>query len=199
MTPQVNFLFPTPVVRFKYTKSFSRELAFIKSLSYSEASDRDNQISIEKYVLNLPELSEIKSFILEAVKEYAINIYASLNDLKITQSWTNKNVPGRGHHLHNHPNSILSGVFYFQSDDSSIKFHNSIQKTFQLKVSSLNDFNCGYSQLAVSSGDLLIFPSDLLHSVPANQSLNERISLAFNTFVDGNLGDSNLLNEVIVN
>ena len=199
MTPQINFLFPIPVVKFNYTKSFSDELSLVKSLIYSEASDRDNQISIEKYVLEYPELSEIKAFISGAIKEYAVNIYASLNDLKITQSWTNKNVPGRGHHLHNHPNSILSGVFYFQSDNSSIKFHSSIQKTFQLKISALNDFNCGYSQLPVSSGELLIFPSDLLHSVPANESSSERISLAFNTFVDGNLGDSNLLNEVIIN
>ena len=37
-------------------------------------------------------------------------------------------------------------------------------------------------------GELIIFPSSLTHSVRANQSDEERISLSFNTWAKGSLG-----------
>lgn len=197
MTPQVNLLFSSPVVKVKYLKSFDEEFSYIKNLIYEESRNRDNQITLEKYILNKSELSNIKDYINNSIQNYITNIYNSLDQLRITQSWVNKNLIGKSHHLHNHPNSILSGVFYFQCENSHINFHNTIQKTFQLRVSQLNNFNCPISQISVSSGDLLLFPSDLLHSVPPNTSSKERISLSFNTFVNGNLGHENLLNEVI--
>ena len=36
--------------------------------------------------------------------------------LIVTQAWCNKNPPHTGHPAHNHPNSIISGVFYFNQN-----------------------------------------------------------------------------------
>ena len=43
--------------------------------------------------------------------------------------------------------------------------------------------------LPMKRGELILFPSNLSHSVPINQSDEERISLSFNTWPKGNMGD----------
>ena len=44
--------------------------------------------------------------------------------------------------------------------------------------------------LPMKRGELILFPSNLTHSVPVNQSDEERISLSFNSWTPkGNMGD----------
>ena len=43
--------------------------------------------------------------------------------------------------------------------------------------------------LPMKKGELILFPSNLTHSVPTNVGEEERISLSFNTWTKGNLGD----------
>ena len=45
---------------------------------------------------------------------------------------------------------------------------------------------------------LLLFPSNLKHEVPPNESSDQRISLAFNTFAYGNIGE-NADNLILIN
>ena len=42
--------------------------------------------------------------------------------------------------------------------------------------------------LPMKRGELILFPSNLQHSVPVNSSEEERISLSFNSFFDSNIG-----------
>ena len=42
--------------------------------------------------------------------------------------------------------------------------------------------------LPMKAGELILFPSNLPHSVPINASDKERISLSFNTWTKGNIG-----------
>ncbi len=46
----------------------------------------------------------------------------------ITQSWLNYTETNQYHHKHQHPNSLVSGVFYINCDDKfdKIKFFNQI-------------------------------------------------------------------------
>ena len=43
--------------------------------------------------------------------------------------------------------------------------------------------------LPMKRGELILFPSNLTHSVPTNLGEEERISLSFNTWPKGNMGD----------
>ena len=52
-----------------------------------------------------------------------------------------------------------------------------------------NHFNSHNFSLAMNKGELILFPSNLQHSVPYNQSDEERISLSFNTWSKGSLGN----------
>ena len=53
-----------------------------------------------------------------------------------------------------------------------------------------NIWNSSNWELPTKAGDLILFPSYLTHSVPKNESNEKRISLAFNYFLEGTLGDS---------
>ena len=45
---------------------------------------------------------------------------------------------------------------------------------------------------------IILFPSWLMHEVRAKEGDNERISLAFNTFIKGDIGDERVLNRLIL-
>ena len=48
----------------------------------------------------------------------------------------------------------------------------------------------------VKTGDLIMFPSSTTHQVETKQGNNTRISLAFNTFISGLIGEPECLNEL---
>ena len=56
-------------------------------------------------------------------------------------------------------------------------------------MNNYNHFNSSYFTLPMNEGELILFPSNLQHSVPQNESDEERISLSFNTWAKGNLGN----------
>ena len=120
---------------------------------------------------------------------------SSDNHIIITQSWVNKSGKGESHHEHVHPNSIVSGVWYPVISEKlpPIQFRSKNQRDVSLSTAKFNNFNSATFLLPMKAGELILFPSNLTHSVPANQSETERISLSFNTWAKGNLGDINSL------
>lgn len=195
MSRELLQLFPTPVLISKYSGDFSKELEYVKSLNYSRKNAEHNSQSEDTFVLKNPELSNIRLFIEEQIEFYVSDILSSNDKLFITQSWMNRNQKGQSHHEHIHPNSIVSGVFYFQISPQlpPIQFRNTRTRDFSLSVNKHNNFNSATFLLPLNAGELIIFPSTLTHSVPVNQNDEERISLSFNTFAKNELGDINSL------
>ena len=65
-------------------------------------------------------------------------------------------------------------------------------------VKSYNIFNSLTWSFVVKTGDILLFPSNLGHSVQTKKGKNLRISLSFNVFVKGQLGVTKNLDELIL-
>ena len=126
---------------------------------------------------------------------YCNTIINSEQRLVITQLWANRNPKGSKHHEHVHPNSIISGVFYLRQDPKlpPIQFSKSNQHAIKLDPKKYNNFNAETFLLPCASGELILFPSSLRHSVPQNQGEEERISLSFNTFSIDALGSEESL------
>ena len=115
----------------------------------------------------------------------------------ITQSWLNFTKHKGYHHLHNHPNSFISGVLYINSDINKDKIQFYRTDYIQLQVESLsNDIYYNSYTLPVNTGKLILFPSSTMHQVPKTTNEKTRISLAFNTFIKGNLGANKALTEL---
>ena len=104
--------------------------------------------------------------------------------LVITGSWATVNAPGAAHTMHTHPNNYLSGVYYVQVEPGAdtINFHDPRPQTAIMRapVTELTSANTDQVVVSVRAGALLLFPSWLAHSVDANASSRERVSVSFN-------------------
>ena len=160
-----------------------------------------NYTSNDTYILENPVLAELKQDIEMVIDGYVQNIINPVDgfNLYITQSWLNIAEPGRFHNLHTHANSILSGVFYFDVDEKSnfTIFHDDESyENYGIQSKQTNYYNSREYAIELEKNDVIVFASNMRHSVPPNKSDKPRISLSFNTFFKGTCGnenDSNLL------
>jgi uncharacterized protein (TIGR02466 family) len=193
-------LFPTPVSKWKYNQDFSKETNFINDNLTKDLRKNTggNYATKDVRVLNYPELKNIKEFINNSLSEYFEKIICPVDNVKpyITLSWVNFTNKNQNHHKHWHGNSLLSGVFYINAnkDIDKIVFHNETQSIISFKPSTFHSYNSKSWWIPVGSGDLILFPSHLLHSVDTVTTDETRISLSFNVFFKGELGNEENLN-----
>ena len=188
-------VFPTAVQIYKYENSIDKELNYIENLPYKEQVGNANFKSKDSYLTKHEQLKDLKIFFKECIDDYCNVISNSDQRLVITQLWANKNPTGAKHHEHIHPNSILSGVFYLRQDKTlpPIQFSKSNQQGLKLDPRKYTTHNAETFLLPCTAGELIIFPSDLRHSVPINVGKESRISLSFNTFSVDVLGSEDSL------
>ena len=188
-------LFPTPLLILPYEESIDKELAYLKTISYREQQQNGNYRSDDSYLLRKEELKNIKNFLSESVDKFTKNVLNSKQRLVITQCWANRNPKGSKHHEHVHPNSIISGVMYFQINEKSppMQFAKTNQDGIKLDPIKYNHVNSESFMLPCKPGELILFPSSLKHSVPINQGDEDRISVSFNTFSIDALGSEQAL------
>ena len=198
-------LFPIPVMICPYPLDYSKELEWIRNAETRRENKGEqtgdwrsthgythhNRQSEDTFVLDKPELANIRTFIEAKLHKFVTEIMASTDKMVITQSWLNKNKKGESHHEHQHPNSMVSGVWYPQIHESlpPIQFRHRGQRDVSLQTEKYNTFNSATFMLPMKRGELILFPSNLQHSVPVNNSEEERISLSFNSWPKGNMGD----------
>ena len=188
-------IFPTPILITKYKSSLVDELKYIDTLDWIEQKANKNFKSKDTYLLNHEQFKNIKNFIYESLNKFTKDISQSDQKLVVTQCWLNKNPKGSKHHEHVHPNSIISGVFYFKQDPKlpPIQFSKSIQSAMKLDPKKYNNLNSDTFLLPCIDGELILFPSNLKHSVPINMGDEPRISMSFNTFSIDTLGSEDSL------
>jgi uncharacterized protein (TIGR02466 family) len=191
-------LFSVPVYISKYAGDMSGILEHVENLDYSEKQTHMTCQSNNNFLLDSPEFTELKKFIDQQLHHYCVNILQVHEKVRVTQSWVNKSGKGRAHHYHTHPNSLISGVFYlkFNKNNPPITFHNTRYQDTTFSQIMPNEFNTEAFMPYLQAGDLIIFPSNLGHSVTANQDEEVRISLSFNTFAVGSLGRKDFLTYV---
>ena len=188
-------IFPTPVLITKYEGDISEETKYVENLEYIDQKENKNFKSKDSYLMKHEIFKNIKNFFGESITKYTEKVLNSKQRLVITQCWTNKNPPGAKHHEHVHPNSILSGVFFFRIGGKlpPIQFAKTNQVAMKLDPVKYNNITAETFMLPCVPGELLLFPSNLKHSVPMNLSEETRYSMSFNTFCIDILGSENSL------
>lgn len=195
----IESLFPIPVGVFNFEKKLKKsELDFINNIE--RRRNLGNAISMNSKVLESPKLKRLKNFIDESIDVYFQYVYRprSKINLYITQSWINYTNKNEWHHKHSHQNSFLSGVFYLKTnlDLDTIQFFRENVSPFQIYTENFHQFNSNSWSLNAIESHLYIFPSTLTHMVKNKEHDGERISLSFNTFLVGTLGDDQERNEL---
>lgn len=184
-------LFPIPIATFEFDGDLPiGEFKFVNALE--RRTNSGNESSDAYHILRLNELSTISDFCEKALKQYAKEIYQheSCVEFYITQSWANFTETGGHHHRHAHQNSLVSGVFYINADEQNDKIHFAKDQynTIDIPPTSWNLYNSKTWWMPAKTGSLILFPSSLIHFVESTVSANERVSIAFNSFVKGTIG-----------
>jgi uncharacterized protein (TIGR02466 family) len=133
-----------------------------------------------------PELKQLTTEILSRANTL-LKEFKLVDNAYIENMWVNINQKHDFNKSHEHPNSILSGVFYvsaptncgkifFKNPNPLVKYY--VNKKFILEHNHLTSSEWWFQP---QDGMLLIFPSWLEHFVAPNNSEADRISIAFNT------------------
>jgi uncharacterized protein (TIGR02466 family) len=199
----INSIFPTPIYMSKLNRELTPlELKFVDKNKKDFYKNEGNITSNNKYILNEKPFTNIKKKLDLIVKDYFEKIISPTNSTTpyITQSWLNYTETNQYHHKHAHPNSLVSGVFYINCDNKfdKIKFFNDNYKAIKLEVKDWNLWNSETWWFSVKTGDVILFPSSLTHMVETKEGDNTRISLAFNVFIKGTIGNNKNLTELIL-
>lgn len=195
----INGLFPIPIGMTNIGRDLTKkELKFIKDQSTYE--NQGNTTSNDNYIFENKELADVFLFCQSQLELFAQQVYAPKHNVEvyITQSWANYTKPGQYHHRHRHPNSWISGVFYVNADKENDKifFYKDGYNQIDLPPSDWNQWNSKSWWFEAETGGLILFPSSLEHMVQCVTAENERISIAFNTFLKGAVGDNKELTEL---
>ncbi len=191
----IHNLFPTPIYQADLKEPISNKILNNKVV-YKE--NKGNKTSENNYILEQPLYLNLKKECQSHLEEYYKTIINTKNNVTpyITQSWLNETKEKGYHHIHNHRNSIISGVVYFNADpnkDSIRIYKPKIGQDYSLQFlmypKEYNAWNSHDFVLPVRSNSIILFSSYLSHSVDTKNSPNIRTSLAFNSFVKGVIGD----------
>ena len=203
--PVTHSIFPTPIYTTKIDRGFTKqELQFVKEQKKHCTNNQGNINTKDNYILNRKQFKNIKKFLDKHCKNFLNTIICPKNNIElyITQSWLNYTETNQYHHKHSHPNSVVSGVFYFDSDikNDKILFSKDAYQQIRPEIDNTkwNLWNSGTWYFPVQTGDLFLFPSSTTHQVETKKGNNTRISLAFNTFYKGSVGSNFELTELIL-
>ena len=200
--PQIHALFPTSIVKTNIGRKFTdAESLFVMEHSKDTVTNMGNTTSRDNYVFKQDVMKDLHKAALDAVNLYMKDVLNATDEVTpyVTQSWLNYTKPGEYHHKHEHPNSFLSGVIYINADPKKdkIHFYNNRYKQIKVEYKDWNWWNSDSWWFEVKTGAIIIFPSHLTHMVEQTESEDTRISLAFNTFVKGTIGNNFELTELI--
>ena len=199
-------IFPTPIyVTKRETELTYSEMEEIKAFTKGERWRGEQSFRNKKLVKKTKDdtyifdtkLDSLKKFCEEHIDTYVNEVISPKNselDFYITQSWLNVLSPGGIHPVHAHPNSIISGTFYVSTvEGDAVQFYdiNTTAKTrINIEPGKTNFWNVNQQNLNIGNNVLLLFPSWIGHGVNKSISkITDRISISFNVFVRGNIGE----------
>ena len=189
-------LFPIPVGKYRRSDHEQIKQSFIKIFEsypkdkiYTDGEDlihffNDGDFDPRQY----QGLENLMDWVLECVSDYAENFLGISNRTFVDlNTWINSNKGGtQDPHLHN--NSFLSATYYVQLNDthSGLNFYNprrsaSLRKaTIDIEPDFQTNYTSPYVPLMVEQGDLLIWPSEVMHGYTQPSVDVPRVTMSIN-------------------
>jgi uncharacterized protein (TIGR02466 family) len=192
-----NHLWPTPIWYFDIDPTqinfnkVKKEICKIKT--FDKGRIASNYGGWQSNIIDIIKNTEINNLMrkIEEASELCfkdIGARTTVNK-KITNYWININKKGDGNSPHIHPGCTLSGVVYVEceQDSGNITFYRDAAEnyyyqelTWDQNNSVINPYQISHIYYQCIKYRVILFPSYLSHSVEANKSDKDRISIAFN-------------------
>jgi uncharacterized protein (TIGR02466 family) len=184
-------IFPTPIMRAPATLPRLLVDGLVEHFSTLAVRDNNSSANLSHTAMLSPGdstlLVEAASLVTPKLSEFGALLFGEMLGWSIKEMWVNVLDTGGHQAMHNHANSFISGVVYLTpTHDSS--------RTVFMKSPGGTDFAFKNDHEGVSTGpfnaekwispmpepgDLVLFPSYLMHAVPPNAG-DRRLTLAMN-------------------
>lgn len=130
---------------------------------------------------------DVRKCVMPKLSQFGETLMGERLDWAIKEIWVNRMEQGGAQKMHNHANSFISGVCYLTEIDASAAtvFHRPTSPTSFVMANenakcTIGPFNAPiFKAPAMRPGDVVLFPSYILHEVPPNQGAL-RYTAAFN-------------------
>jgi len=187
----VDFYFPTPIWWMDTNLNNDNIKQYCYNLKENDPVGRhiSNNGGWQSQEINLiDDLPELVQYIMEASQRtiYDYGYDPEKTKLFFGNAWVNINQKDNTNQIHLHHGSYLSGVYYVNVTPNSgnIVFYRNFDQAYITSSFAKVVNNTAISGQTVSytpkPGRLILFPSNLLHSVEASNDDGDRISIAFN-------------------
>lgn len=195
VTSQIIPLFPTPVMRVEKLLDAAAVTAVAGEVTgganlANAFSDHLSHTPVASVATN-DTFARLGALVMPHVNAFGEVLFGEALAWQVKEMWVNVLEPGGRQAIHTHANSFISGVVYLTDahPSANIVFHKALGGTGFIFGNSnpnarVNAFNGGKWMMPQTlAGDLVMFPSYLLHEVPVNHG-ERRISIAFNAIPD---------------
>ncbi len=184
--------FPTSIWHFSIDDPLQLNSLLLAEISAEQQRDRQGEkwSSVLGWhsVNNLHEREAFAEFV-RVVERNVLEVATFLKwdlkkfSIKISTCWASVNGKLASNSLHNHPNSILSGVYYLKAPENCGGiFFADPRPAAQMLIPPVEEFNLWtFPKISYKpqEGTMLLFPSWLFHGVELNMSGQVRVSLNF--------------------
>lgn len=184
-------LFPTPFMRVEKFLEKSDTDTIAQLVKFEQKQTNANSSRLTHTEPLHPDASAQYQVIAEKagplLRDFGFLLFGENLQWLVKEMWVNVMKTGGHQSMHSHANSFISGVIFLTSCDASAKtvFHKAMgMPGFVFSNSHKDSTNTPYNSdrwipAEIRQGDLILFPSYMLHAVPKNTG-KERISIAFN-------------------
>lgn len=153
---------------------------------------RDHPFQTPENLHTFEELRPFTEVLLAATTQALAYMQYVYESVYITSCWANISLSGQSQHDHSHANNLLSGIYYLKTPEGAgpTEFIDprTETKVIQPAVRERTPYNSDGFILTPEPGLLVLFPSWLRHLVRMNNATEERITVAFNAMVKGDIG-----------
>jgi uncharacterized protein (TIGR02466 family) len=181
---------------FVFEDFFNSDITAMKKYISDLWTNRDYDDRWQTRAADLHKQKEFKEFtelIISTNKKILNELKYDVEDVVITDMWATVLKSGENHPAHTHSNNFLSGVWYLHSYDQgvSIMFQDPRPAAGVIlpRMSEQTMANASLLSYASKQNRAIIFPSWLPHYVKPNKSKANRISIAWNIQLKGQVGE----------
>ncbi len=195
---QMFMLFPTPMFTGKLQDIAicDRVEKTIRAMQRSGKGQSSPEGAILAYMTpdnlqTLPEMKELVDVILWESGNILDAFAIKRDSHYISNMWANVSNPNRRHHMHIHPNCLLSGLVYIKTPKNcgSTVFASPrlLSKNLEPTYLQKNELNSDVFIFPAEKGRMLMWPSHVPHAVEqgAADEREDRIVVAFNIMIRG--------------
>jgi len=170
----------------------------VSNLEYERMAVGNGDISTTKWLLEQESFQDLRSLIMEEMNiftHYLLHMDPQKIQWRLQNSWAVRHNKGDWSQAHHHTNSVFSGVYYVRTNENSgnivfTRTHDTVSTTtFDFPYTNFNELNSKSFGITPQTGEIVMFPSHLMHSVDPNNSDQIRYAVAFNFVPTGTWGE----------